>query len=184
MYGPVLTGARVRLAPPRAEYAPTYIRWLSDRAVTRYLRVRHPTSLRKQQEWLERIAASAEDVLWAIVGASDGELIGNIGLTNLVWRHRNAELGYLIGERGQWGKGCATEAVRLATGYAFVELGLEKVWATVLAPNEASRRALERNGYRQCAVLRDGGYVEGRWHDLWVGEILKDDWTACQETPT
>ena len=42
----------------------------------------------------------------------------------------------------------------------------------------ASRRALEHNGYRQCAVFRRDRYVEGRWHDLWVGEILRDEWTA------
>jgi len=67
---------------------------------------------------------------------------------------RRAELGYVIGERDQWGKGFATEAIALATSYAFLELALQKVWASVVAPNEASRRALERNGYRQCAVFR------------------------------
>ena len=72
----------------------------------------------------------------------------------------------------------ATEAVALATSYAFLELALQKVWAEVTAPNKASRRALEHNGYRQCAVFRRDRYVEGRWHDLWVGEILRDEWAA------
>src|SRR5262249_35692423 len=38
MYGPVVAGDRVRPAPPRLEYAPTYMRWFADRAVTRYMR--------------------------------------------------------------------------------------------------------------------------------------------------
>jgi len=181
MYGPVMAGNRVRLEPPRLEYAPIYIRWFADRAVTRYLMVRHPTSLKKQEEWLERMAASPDDVLWAMVRAADGELIGNVGLHKIVWRHQHGELGYVIGERDQWGQGCATEAVKLATAYAFLELGLEKVWATVFVPNEASRRALERNGYRQCALFRRDRYVEGRWHDLWVGEILREESDARQE---
>ena len=67
MYGPVIEGERVRLEPPRLEYAPTYIGWFADRAVTRYLLVRHPTSLKKQEEWLEQMAASPDDVLWAMV---------------------------------------------------------------------------------------------------------------------
>ena len=181
MFGPVIEGARVRLEPPRAEYAPTYIRWFADRAVTRYLMVRYPSSLKGQERWLAQMAASPDDVLWAMVRAVDGGLIGNLGLHKILWRHRRAELGYVIGERDQWGKGCATEAVTLATAYAFSELGLHKVWATVSAPNEASLRALERNGYQQCALFKQDRYFEGGWHDLWVGEILRDEWDARQE---
>jgi len=178
MFGPVMAGERIRLEPPRPEYAPAYIRWFADRLVTRYLMVRYPTSLRKQEEWIEQMAASADDVLWAMVRAADGELIGNVGFHRIIWRHHHGELGYVIGERDQWGKGCATEAIKLATAYAFLELGFEKAWATVIDGNEASRRALERNGYRQCALFRRDRYVEGRWHDLWVGEILRAEWDA------
>ncbi len=181
MFGPVMAGERARLEPPRLEYAPVYMRWFADRLVTRYLMVRHPTSQKKQEAWLEEMAASPDDVLWAMVRATDGGLIGNIHLMKIAWRHRNAELGYVIGERDQWGKGHATEAIKLATAYAFLELGLEKVWATVVTSNEASRRALERNGYRQSALFRQDRYVEGRWHDLWVGEILRDEWDSTRE---
>ena len=181
MFGPVMAGERVRLEPPRLEYAPAYIRWFADRVVTRYLVVRHPTSLKRQEEWIERMARSADDVLWAMVRAADGGLIGNLGLHRIGWRNRHAELGYVIGEPDQWGKGYATEAVKLATAYAFLELGLQKTFATVVVGNEASRRALERNGYRQCALFRRDRYVDGRWHDLWVGEILRDEWDTLQE---
>jgi RimJ/RimL family protein N-acetyltransferase len=58
---------------------------------------------------------------------------------------------------------------------------LQKTFATVVVGNEASRRALERNGYRQCALYRRDRYVDGRWHDLWVGEILRDEWDTVQE---
>jgi [ribosomal protein S5]-alanine N-acetyltransferase len=181
VYGPVIEGERVRLQPPRLEYAPTYIGWFADRAVTRYLLVRHPSSLKKQEEWLEQMAASADDVLWAMVRAADRALIGNVGLHRISWRHHHAELGYVIGERDQWGKGCATESIKLATAYAFLELGLEKVWASVIVSNDASQRALERNGYRQCALFRRDRYLEGGWHDLWIGEILRIEWEPERE---
>jgi len=184
MFGPVMAGERMRLEPPRLEYAPAYMRWFADREVTRYLVVRHPASLKKQEEWMERMAASADDVLWAMVRADDGALIGNLGLHRIGWRNKNAELGYVIGERDQWGKGHATEAVKLATAYAFLELGLRKTFASVIVGNEASRRALERNGYHQCALFKRDRYVEGCWHDLWVGEILREEWDALQQEKT
>ena len=88
MFGPVMAGERVRLEPPRGEYAPAYLRWFADRDVTRYLKVRYPTSLKKQDEWLEQMAASSDDVLWAIVRTHHGGLIGNLGLHKILWRHR------------------------------------------------------------------------------------------------
>lgn len=184
MYGPVLTGQRVRLEPPRLEYAPTHIRWFADPLVTRYLLVRHPNSFKRQEEWLEQMATSQEDVLWAIARAVDGALIGGLGIHHIEWRNHHGELGYMIGERDQWGKGHATEAIALVTEYAFLELGLLKVRASVFGPNVASRRALERNGYQQCGLFRRDRYVEGRWEDLWVGEILRDEWAIRQEVTT
>lgn len=181
MYGPVMPGERIRLEPPRPECASTFIRWFADRVVTRYLVVRHPPSLKQEEEWLEERASNRDCVFWTIARATDGALIGSLGLDKIDWRHRHADLGYLIGDRDQWGKGFITEAIRLATAYAFTELGLEKVMAGVVAPNEASRRALERNGYSQCALFRSDRYVDGRWQDLWVGEILRSEWDARRE---
>jgi ribosomal-protein-alanine N-acetyltransferase len=182
VYGPVISGASVRLEPPRPDYAETYIRWFADREVTRYLMVQHPTSLKKQQEWLEQIAASQADVFWAMVRATDGGLIGNISFHQIVWRNHHGSLGYLIGEKGQWGKGYITEAIKLATAYAFRELGFEKAWAQVIVGNDASRRALEKNGYRQCALFRRDRWVDGDWRDLWVGEILRPEWESLEDT--
>ena len=184
MFGPVIEGIGVRLEPLRLDYAPTYIRWLADPAVTRYMLTRHPPSLKKEEEWIEQAATSPESVVWAMIRATDGELIGSIGLHKIVRHDRQGELGYTIGERDQWGKGYGTESIKLATAYAFLELDLHKVWAALMVPNEASRRALEKNGYRQCGLYREDRYAEGRWHDLWVGEILRDEWNRLRETPS
>jgi metal-dependent hydrolase (beta-lactamase superfamily II) len=46
-------------------------------------------------------------------------------------------------------------------GDAFRELGVEKVFTLVVGPNEASRRALERVGSRQCGTWRRHWVVDG-----------------------
>ncbi len=117
--------------------------------------------------------------MWAIVARTSGRLVGNDGHP----RHQLAQpatrtTGIIIGERDEWGKGYAGEAMRLRTRYAFRELGLEKLITTVMAPNEASRRALERAGYRQCGTYRRHFLVDGQWHDVWIGEIFETDWEA------
>ena len=181
MFGPIINGERIRLEPPRPEYAPIYIRWFSEPALTNYMSVRNPPSLQQEEQWLERMAASEHDVVWAILLRDTGVLIGNTGLHRIDWRHRRAHSGIIIGDPTQWGKGYASEAMRLRTAYAFRELGLEKVMSSVNEGNVASRRALEKAGYRQCGLLRRNSFFNGTWHDAWLGEVLREEWEANQK---
>jgi ribosomal-protein-alanine N-acetyltransferase len=84
------------------------------------------------------------------------------------------DLGLWVGH-GQHGLGYGTEAVRLATRYAFERLGLHKLEASVFVGNHASRRIFEKNGFRlegtvRCAVRKRGGFV-----DEWLFGILRDE---------
>ena len=181
MLGPIVEGERVRLEPPRAEYLPAYVRWFADMEVTRYLLYRFPFTPKAEEEWLEALGKDPHRVIWSIVVKHDGRVIGATGLEHIDWRNRRSESGIMIGEKDAWGKGYASETMCLRTRYAFRELGLETVTTRVVIANEASRRGLERAGYRQAGVLRRHWFVDGRWHDAWIGEILRDEWEASQE---
>lgn len=176
MLGPIVEGERIRLEPPRADYLPVFVSWLADRQVTRYLLVRHPPSIKQEEEWLESTARDEHSVLWTIVLKDGGRPIGSTALMKIDWRHRHAESGIAIGARDEWGKGHGREAMALRTRYAFRDLGLEKVSSYVSVHNEASRRALEGAGYRQCGVFRRHFFTDGRWEDAWIGEVLRQDW--------
>jgi len=180
--GPVIEGERLRLVPPRPEFFPAYARWFGDMAVTRHLIHRLPFTLKQEEEWLEATARDEHKILWAMVVKATGRLIGNTALERIDWRNRRAESGTVIGERDEWGKGYATEAMRLRMAHAFGELGLEKAQTSVVLPNDASRRALLRVGYRECGRWRRHLLVEGRWHDAWLGEILREDWERARES--
>ena len=180
MFGPVLEGERVRLEPPRPEWAPVYQRWLADMQVTRYLITRNPPSAKQEDEQLEKAAENPHNVVWAIVARDGDRLVGATALDKIDWRNRDAESGIMIGERGDWRRGYATEAMQLRTAYAFLELGLRKVWTGVDMPNVGSRRALEKAGYRQVGVMRRHFFVEGQWVDVWMAEVHKDEWERAR----
>ena len=59
----------------------------------------------------------------------------------------------------------------------FASSGSEAV-TTVVEPSEASRRDLERAGYRQCGLYRRHFLVDGQWHDTCGSGDLRDDWEA------
>jgi RimJ/RimL family protein N-acetyltransferase len=181
MLGPILEGERVRLEPPRPEYLPAYQRWFADMEVTRYLLYRFPFTVKAEEEWLEQVGKDPNQVMWAVVLRHNAKVIGNTSIERIDWRNRRGDSGTVIGEKEEWGKGYAGEAMRLRTRYAFRELGLETLTTMVVLPNEASRRGLQAAGYRQCGLRRRFYFIDGRWHDAWLGEILKDEWEATQE---
>lgn len=88
---------------------------------------------------------------------SDGDaLTGGIGiiLKNDVYK-MNVELGYWVAEPF-WGKGIATEAVRLMTNYVFDTFVINRIMAEVFEYNKPSMRVLEKNGYFLETVSRKG----------------------------
>ncbi|MDB5058931.1 MAG: hypothetical protein JWO59_2403 [Chloroflexi bacterium] len=57
---------------------------------------------------------------------------------------------------------------------------LLKVLTEIIDANEASKRAALRVGYRECGRLRRHLFREGTWWDVWLGEVLRDEWEAMQ----
>ena len=178
MLGPIIRGPRLTLVPPRAEFIDSWRRWFADRDVTRYLTKRFVPTPKQESDWLERVAQDRAAVMWSIMLGK--KLIGSSGLSDIDWRHRHAFSGTVIGETAYWGKGYARESMRLRTEYAFDELGLERMETQVTAGNDASRRALLATGYHEVGVRRRHLFFEGRWHDAWVGEILREEWARPQ----
>lgn len=182
MFGPVIVGERVRLVPLTTEMLPNYVRWFADLEVIRYMSLVAPPTLEMEREWFDKASRSESDLLWAVTVGD--RHIGSTGLHAIDWRNRHAVTGNLIGDKTEWGNGYGSEAVRLRTRYAFEMLGLEKLSTQVFAENVASRRALEKSGYRTVGIARREYFRDGRWHDLWLGEVLADEWRESQEAGT
>lgn len=102
-----------------------------------------------------------------------GEAVGGIGLTlqNDVNR-KSAEIGYWLAE-SFWGKGIATEAIRRMVDFAFRHFELVRIFAVPFAHNTASRRALEKAGFRYEGTLRDSVYKNGIIFDSCIYGILR-----------
>jgi len=76
----------------------------------------------------------------------DGVLIGDADLRGM--RNGAAEFAFLIASRDFQGKGLGTKLALMVHAAAFTVLGLRRVYASVDPTNPASRRALEKLGYR------------------------------------
>jgi RimJ/RimL family protein N-acetyltransferase len=86
-----------------------------------------------------------------------------------------------LGDRSVWGRGYASEAVRLRTAFAFNELNLERLESESIAQNIGMHRALEKSGYQKIGRRRHVFYRSGQWLDSYIFELLRDEWQMRQE---
>jgi len=151
-----------------------YLGWLLDPEVNRFLETRWtdqtPETIR---QFVSEMRSSPDNYLFAIVHTESGEHIGNIKVGAINHVHKHCDVGYFIGDREMWGKGIATEAIRLATQFAFDRLGMHRAQAVVDVDNPASAKALERVGYKKEGTLREKLFMDGRWNDQMLYGILR-----------
>lgn len=172
-----LRGERVRLVPSEASlHMENALRWMNDPEVT--ARLEHITGVTRPQEeaFFDRIASNRENELhWAIVTEDLGH-VGFLALHQISWRLRTAVGGIVLGERRAWGRGYATDAIRVRTRFAFEQLGLHRIEGHTINP--AMRRVYEKCGYAHEGVARQKIWRDGRWHDADLYAVLDCDYFA------
>lgn len=179
----MIEGRSIDFRAVEDEDANTFYNWFNDPEVTRFLHVPFPTiSLAEERAIVERLRDNKDQHTFAIV-LKDGALIGTCALRNFNWSARSAEIGIVIGEKAQWGKGYGGDAVDLLLTIAFQSLNLHKVWLTCATYNERGLRAYSRLGFREDGRMRDDRFMDGRYHDTVVMSILEDEWRNRRAEP-
>ena len=103
----------------------------------------------------------------------DGELLGHIEFFETVGYLDELELSYILYSTEHRGRGIATEAVRLLTGYLFDRTKTNRIRLVIHPGNAPSRRVAEKSGYTLEGVARGAWYHRGRNHDVVVWAILR-----------
>lgn len=141
------------------------IAFANNRNVWRNLHHRfpHPYTQADARAWFSMLAALPEPTHWAI--EVDGTAVGGIGvdLGEGVFA-KSGQFGYWLGEQ-YWGRGIASEVVRVVSEYVLSHFGLARLEAQVFAWNPASMRVLEKAGFVREGVLRNSVLKEGQLID-------------------
>ncbi len=126
-------------------------------------------------------AAIEANEYFLICRTGDDAIIGTVNFSQIFRRlFQNAYIGYQL-FAGYTGHGYMTEAVDVALRYAFAELGLHRVEASVQPRNVASIAVLRRNGFVMEGSSRRYLKINGRWRDHERWAILKEDWTLLKK---
>jgi RimJ/RimL family protein N-acetyltransferase len=139
----------------------------------------HPYNDGAAEEWISTHQCRferGESAIFAVALASDGRLIGSIGL-EIRRDHARAELGYWVG-RPYGNRGYCTEAALEALRFAFEELGLSRVFACHFKSNEASGRVMHKLGMTKEGEFRQHVVKWGVPRDLVLYGILRPEFKA------
>ena len=166
---PVLAGGRLCLKTLSLPDADSLRRLTREEPVYRYL----PTFLfekkysRPGDVILRLYDEGLEDSL--ILGIFMGErFCGLIEVYSFRAPIHKASVGYRL-LREEWGKGIATEALKILIG-ELLKRGIEIITASTMLENHASAHVLQKNGFTLVnhAVEEDWGYPSATLTDKWI----------------
>lgn len=154
----------IALRPLTSSDAEAFFAWAGDREVTQSLFWDAHESIEAAKSFLNSVV---EPHPWFMAIVYDGHPVGAITLDQGKARsEKRAELGYVLAKK-YWGKGIASEAVKLAIPKGFSELTIERIEALVDPGNIGSVRVLEKAGMtnegRLCKYLVHRGKICDRF---------------------
>lgn len=144
-----------------------YAEWLNDQESDVFTgHAIWPNTSEKMRTFFESTRGGKNDLVLAIIDKATETHIGNVGLHNINWLHRNAKLAILIGDKSKRGKGRGAEVVEMICNHAFDRLNMHRVYLGVREDNVAAIKAYTKSGFMEEGRLRQAIFSKGRFYDV------------------
>ncbi|MHB1046995.1 MAG: GNAT family N-acetyltransferase [Thermoanaerobaculia bacterium] len=132
-----------------------------------------PTSKAEMERWHEKSQGGATH-RWAVIDENE-RVIGVTGLWDVDFQSRHAMTALKLGGVNEVrGRGLGTDAIKAVMAFAFYDVGLHRLYTSIIAGNVPSVRAyVEKCGWRREGVSREHVWRHGRFVDLQQVGILK-----------
>ncbi len=182
MINPFLIGKLIYLRPLEESDIDRCLRWINDPDIRSTLSRYSPLNRLREQEWIASQYKDDHNIPFAVAIKESDAHIGTCGLHAIDYKDRCAELGILLGEKEEWGRGYGSETMQLLINYGFRELGLHRIFLRVFSHNERAKRIYKQVGFRCEGVLRESYFHAGRFHDTIIMSILSREWKQRPST--
>lgn len=157
-----LKSERLILRPLSLEHlSESYVNWLNDPEVYRYLESGGDYSIEKLRNFLEE-QVNKEILFWAIHLRTTEKHIGNIKIDPIEKNQNSGEYGIMMGDRTEWGKGYAREASWTVINYCFEALNLSQITLGVVENNIKALSLYKSMGFEVTKTIKDKGVYNGK----------------------
>jgi len=180
-----IRGWPATLSEPELLEAPVILRpvRVSDARIWREIRVRNASWLRPWEpsnpetplhrssigpyvamvRTMRREARQGQALPWVVTYG--GQFAGQLTVGSIIWGSaRSGQIGYWIDESFA-GRGITPTALAMAVDHCFHVVGLHRLEASIRPENAASRRVVEKLGFREEGVRVRQLHINGAWRD-------------------
>lgn len=177
----MLSGDRVRLRPVEEADLPLLVEWRNRPDVWLHFFNKFPLSDGGQCTWYKSLIEDRQRLLLIIEALDGRKALGTIGFDRIDPINQVAEYGnVLIAEESFRRRGLAGEATMLLLVYGFQRLNLNRVFLRVLVDNESAIDLYLKCGFKQEGRLRQAVYDEGRFKDILVMGLLRQEFISAR----
>lgn len=179
---PVLDTPRLTLRPVTMRDALDIYAYSRDPEVARYVLWEAHRSINDSKGYIRFLLKQyreGQPSSWGIVLKATGRVVGTIGYMAFSEENSTVEIGYSLA-RSLWNQGLMTEAVRAVLALSFDTMRIHRVEAQHDAANPASGRVMLKCGMRHEGRLRGRVYNKGRFVDVDLYAMLREDWVKMR----
>ena len=173
---PALETERCLLRQVEFNDAEDYFRLRSDIRIMRYIDREPWKNIGEAHDNIAKIReslAGGEGISWAVCLKEKPQMIGMAGLWRIMKEHHRAEIGYtLLPEL--WNKGLMSEVLKKIIHFGFYEINLHSIEANINPENLASKKVLEKAGFKQEAYFRQNYFYNGQFLDSAIYSLITD----------
>ncbi|CEG25325.1 GNAT family N-acetyltransferase [Bacillus sp. B-jedd] len=179
---PVLETKRLILRKVTKDDANSILKYLSNEEVMKYYGLEPFKSINDALDeiaWYQSLQNNKTGIRWGITLKEQGDVIGSCGFHNIVSHHFRTEIGFELSE-DQWGRGIAAEAVGAIISYGFQQMNFQRIEALIEPPNLSSQKLVEKLGFIREGLLRNYEFTRGKFDDLFMYSLLKQDFDTVR----
>ena len=174
---PIIETSRLILREVKKEDAFDMFTYLSDIDVVKPMGLEPFQTVKDAWDeinWYTSIYEEGTGIRWGITLKDSGKVIGSCGFLNMLTKHSRAEIGYEL-SKDYWGKGIASEALEAVVKYGYHHYQLERIEALIEPANLSSQKLVEKQGFKREGLLRHYEFTCGKFDDLYMYSIIKED---------
>jgi RimJ/RimL family protein N-acetyltransferase len=171
-------GEKVRLVPlDKSKHFENALVWLNDPETTKWLLTGDlPITRLVEEDFFEKAMRPDSTQVTFAIETLAGEHIGFCGLFGIDWKHGTTQSGTIIGPSQFRGRGYGSDALKARTRYTFEVLGLRLLLTEAMSENIASRKALQKAGYREVAQIPKRYWRRGAHRDVTLFILPRKEW--------
>ena len=168
----------IRLRPLTLKDLNKTFQWHNDEEIKRlYSSHPFPVSIENEKLWYKKILTSNIPVtVFGIESILTKELIGIASLKDINLINRSAEFGMYVGAKKLRGHGISIAVTKLILEYAFLKLGLNRVYSHMIEDNMPAWKLCERIGFKREGKLRQSLFRNGKFYNELIYSILRTEY--------